>query len=279
MRREVRKKGREVVPALLITASSIISREQTRLFLESRRVHNRRMALFHRDQGSGPALLLLHGFTGSGEDWNHVFAEPLAGYRIITPDLPGHGRSANPRQDFKFSDVARDMFAMLDGLGIDRVRGIGMSAGANTLLHMATAQPSRIVAMIHVSGTPRFPDQARAIMKTMTEEGRSPEEWAEMRTRHHLGDDQIRALWRYAREFADDRDDMNFTATTLSTITTRTLIVHGDRDPLYPVEQAVELYRGIPDSSLWVVPNGSHGPIFGEQAAAFVAMTRSFLAG
>ena len=122
-----------------------------------------------------------------------------------------------------------------------------MSAGANTLLHMATQQPQRVIAMIHVSGTPRFPDQARAIMKTMTEEGRSQAEWAEMRGRHHLGDDQIRALWRHAREFADDRDDMNFTATTLSTITARTLIVHGDRDPLYPVEQAVELFRGIPN--------------------------------
>ena len=65
--------------------------------------------------------------------------------------------------------------------------------------------------MIHVSGTPRFPDQARAIMKTMTEQGRSEAEWAEMRGRHHQGDDQIRALWRHAREFADDRDDMNFT--------------------------------------------------------------------
>ena len=42
-----------------------------------------------------------------------------------------------------------------------------------------------------------------------------------MRIRHHLGDDQIRA-WRHAREFADDRDDMNFTAATLSTITART---------------------------------------------------------
>ena len=235
------------------------------------------MALFHRDQGSGPALLLLHGFTGSGEDWRHVFADPPAGYRIITPDLPGHGRSANPRQDFKFSDVARDVFALLDRLGIDRVKAIGLSAGANTLLHMATAQPSRIAAMIHVSGTPRFPDQARAIMKTMTEEGRSEAEWIEMRGRHHLGDDQIRALWRHAREFADDRDDMDFTAAALSKITARTLIVHGDRDPLYPVEQAVELFRGIPDASLWVVPNGGHGPIFGEEAAAFVKTATAFL--
>jgi pimeloyl-ACP methyl ester carboxylesterase len=142
---------------------------------------------------------------------------------------------------------------------------------------MATQQPRRIDRMVHVSGTPRFPDQARAIMRTMTEETRSEAEWAEMRGRHRLGDDQIRALWRHAREFADDRDDMNFTAGSLAAITARTLIVHGDRDPLYPVELAVELLRGIPNSALWVVPNGGHGPIFGDQAAPFVSTAVNFL--
>ena len=174
------------------------------------------MTLFVRDSAAGEPLLLLHGFTGSGEDWTHVFAEPLAGYRVIVPDLPGHGRSQNPRSDFKFADVARDVFALLDELRIDRVKAIGMSAGANTLLHMATQQPHRISAFIHVSGTPRFPDQARAIMQTLTEETRSEAEWQEMRGRHHLGDDQIRALWRHARAFADDRDDMNFTTASLA---------------------------------------------------------------
>jgi pimeloyl-ACP methyl ester carboxylesterase len=234
--------------------------------------------LFCRDNGEGEPLLLLHGFTGSGDDWQHVFAEPLAGYRVIAPDLRGHGRSTNPARSFKFADVARDLFGLLDHLRIDRVKAIGMSAGANALLHMATQQPSRIDAMIHVSGTPRFPDQARAIMKTMTEEGRSPAEWAEMRGRHHHGDDQIRALWRHAREFADDRTDMNFDAAKLSTITARTLIVHGDRDPLYPVELAVELFRAIPNAALAVIPNGGHGPIFGEQAPPFVRTAATFLA-
>jgi pimeloyl-ACP methyl ester carboxylesterase len=115
-------------------------------------------------------------------------------------------------------------------------------------------------------------------MQTMTEAARSAAEWAEMRGRHHHGDEQIRALWRHAREFALDRDDMNFTAATLSAITARTLIVHGDRDPLYPVEQAVELLRGIPNAALWVVPNGGHGPIFGEQAAPFIRTATAFLA-
>jgi pimeloyl-ACP methyl ester carboxylesterase len=233
--------------------------------------------LFYRDTGSGEPLLLLHGFTGSGDDWRHVFAQPIDGCRVIVPDLRGHGRSTNPSDTFRFADVAQDIFGLLDTLGIDRVKAIGMSGGANTLLHMATQQPSRVQAMVHVSGTPRFPDQARAIMRTMTAETRSETEWTEMRARHHHGDDQIRALWKYVRGFADDRDDMNFIAATLSRITARTLIVHGDRDPLYPVELAVELLRSIPAAALWVVPNGGHGPIFGEQAAPFVRTATAFL--
>jgi pimeloyl-ACP methyl ester carboxylesterase len=222
-------------------------------------------------------LLLLHGFTGCGDDWTHVFAEPLPAFQVLAPDLPGHGRAVNPRDTFKFADVARDMFAYLDGLGIDRVHAIGMSAGANTLLHMATQQPQRIDAMVHVSGTPRFPNQARAIMRAMGDGPANEAQWAEMRARHKLGDAQIRALFRYARAFADDHDDMHFSRTALAAITARTLIVHGDRDPLYPVELAVELLRSIPNSQLWVVPNGGHGPIFGDQAAPFVKTAAAFL--
>ena len=237
------------------------------------------LQLFYRDHGSGTPLLLLHGFMGTGDDWRHVFAAPLDGYRIITPDLRGHGRSTNPSGVFRFADVARDIFALLDRLGINRVSVIGLSAGANTLLHMATQQPSRIDALIHVSGTPRFPEPARAIMQSMTEDGRSEAEWTEMRGRHVHGDHQIRALWRHARGFADDRQDMNFDAASLSVIAARSLVVHGDRDPLYPVELALELYRAIPTAALWVVPNGGHGPIFGDQAGPFVTTSAAFLGG
>ena len=70
---------------------------------------------------------MLHGLTGSGEDWQHVFAHPLAGYRPIAPDLRGHGSSTNPGGQFRFADVARDMFALLDHLTIQRVKAIGLS--------------------------------------------------------------------------------------------------------------------------------------------------------
>jgi len=55
--------------------------------------------------------------------------------------------------------------------------------------------------------------------------------------------------------------------------------VHGDRDPLYPVELALEMYRSIPASALWVVPDAGHGPIFGSMAAPFVDTAVAFLRG
>src|SRR6185369_880282 len=152
------------------------------------------------------------------------------------------GRSSNPGGVFTHAQCARDVTALLDHLGVARFRAVGMSLGGNTLLHMASRQPDRAAAMVLVSATMHYPVQARAIMRQMTEEGRSPAEWAEMRGRHAHGDDQIRTLWRNARAFADDHEDMAFTPPRLATITTPTLIVYGDRDPLYPVEMAVDMY-------------------------------------
>jgi len=76
-------------------------------------------------------------------------------------------------------------------------------------------------------------------------------------------------LWEWHCGMEDSYDDMNFTPPSLSQITAPTLIVYGDRDFLYPVEMAVEMYRAIPRSALWVVPNRGHGPIFRDAAAQF----------
>ena len=56
--------------------------------------------------------------------------------------------------------------------------------------------------------------------------------------------------------------DMNFTGPYLSTITARTLIVHGDRDDFFPVEIPLQMYRSIPSAALWIIPNGTHVPIY-----------------
>jgi pimeloyl-ACP methyl ester carboxylesterase len=98
-----------------------------------------------------------------------------------------------------------------------------------------------------------------------------------MRQWHRQGDEQIRDLWAQGHAFKDSYDDMSFTPPQLATITARTLLVHGDRDPLYPVRLALEMYEAIPRSWLWVVPNGGHGPVFGESAGPFAETALAFL--
>lgn len=116
-------------------------------------------------------------------------------------------------------------------------------------------------------------------MREVSVESRSEDDWRAMRQRHHHGDAQIRALWEHAHAFKDSYEDVNFTLPLLATIQARTLIVHGDRDPLYPVSLAVDMHAAILGSYLWVIPNGGHGPIFGDRAEGFRESALAFLRG
>jgi pimeloyl-ACP methyl ester carboxylesterase len=229
--------------------------------------------------GSGEPLVLLHGFTGAGSDWKHVFDTAPDGFQTVTPDLRGHGHSTNPARTFTHRQSAQDVFGLLDHLGIRRCSAIGMSTGAKTLLHMATGQPDRLRVMVLVSATPYFPKQARDLFAQFTLDDLAEAEWAQLRTRHVQGDAQIQMLYDQGRDFSRSTDDMAFTASDLSAITARTLIVHGDRDPYYPVSLAFEMFAAIRRSWLWVVPNGGHGPIFGAASRSFAATSRAFLRG
>ena len=233
-------------------------------------------------RGEGEPLLLLHGGMGIGNDWRHVFPSDPPGYRVIIPDLRGHGASTTPPGAFTFKACADDVRKLLAHLKIELIKTIGMSMGAKTLLHLSTAHPPLVDAMVLVSGTPRFPDQLRTAARQFTREAFGQLSRAELeahRARHVHGDEQILALYDMTLSFATSHDDMAFMPASLATITARTLIVHGDRDPLYPVELAVELFHGIPRSALWIVPNGGHGPIFGERAAMFRTEALSHLRG
>jgi pimeloyl-ACP methyl ester carboxylesterase len=237
-------------------------------------------ATLHYDTyGDGEPLLWLHGFMGAGADWRYIIPEPPAGFQVIAPDLRGHGRSTNPSGTFTFRQAALDTTALLRHLGIQRTKAIGLSGGGITLLHMATAAPSSISAMVVVSAPPYFPAQARAVQAQFTWAMLSEHEQLLMRERHRHGAAQLDQLLAHARGFADSYDDVSFTPPSLSKITAETLIVFGDRDPLYPVSLAFELHYAIPRSRLWVVPNGGHGPVFGHAASGFAATALAFLRG
>ena len=236
--------------------------------------------MYFEDRGTGDPLLLLHGGMGIGGDWRHVFPEDPDGYRVIVPDLRGHGRSTNPSRAFTFRQCAQDVLALVEYLGLRTVKAIGLSMGAKVLLHLAAARPDVVSAMVLVSATPYFPASLRTTAAQFTQaalDALSDADRNALRARHVHGDAQIAALYEITRGFAESYDDMAFTPPQLGRIAARTLIVHGDRDPLYPVELALELYRAIPRSALWVVPYGAHGPVFGLWAPAFRAAALSHL--
>lgn len=235
------------------------------------------VTLSYRVVGHGEPLLLLHYFGGCGEVWT-PFIERLSGrYRLIVPDLRGHGRTTNPSGRFRHDEAATDILGLLDHLGLDRVRAIGLSSGGMTLLHVATREPERLTAMVLVGATSHFPAPARRIMAQSHPDSLTVDAFAEWSTCSTRGDVQTRATLMQFHGMKDSYDDMDFTGPRLGTIRARTLVVHGDRDEFFPVEIAVGMYEAIPQAALWVVPGGGHLPIFGDRAEAFVQEVLAFL--
>lgn len=234
------------------------------------------LELYFELHGTGEPVLLLHGFSGSSQDWAAVASDWSRDFQLIVPDLRGHGRSSVLATPFRHADASADILGLLDHLNVNTCKGLGVSGGGNVLLHMATRQPKRVEAMVLVSATPYFPAQARTIMRQYRDR-LPPEQWEVLRRRHPAGDTQIESLLASTTAFADSYDDMNFTPPYLSTIQARTLIVQGDRDPLYPVELSVEMAKAIPRSSLWIVPDAGHGPVLGARWPEFLKTAAEFL--
>ena len=233
--------------------------------------------LHYTDRGAGEPLLLLHGFGGCAATWNSVAEKLAQHYRLILVDMRGHGQSTNPSGKFTHAQSADDVRALLDELGIKRVRAVGFSSGGMTLLHLATSAPDRLSKVVLVSATTHFPDEARAILRAATIETMPPPVQQMYRQCASRGDDQVRSLVAEFRSFGDNHDDMDFKPADLAKIKASTLIIHGDRDEFFPVSIPVAMYQSIPDAELWIVPGGTHSPTAGAGESAFVMEVENFL--
>ena len=237
------------------------------------------MQMYYEVRGKGPPLVLLHGFFGCGSSWE-ALTGLASGYQLIIPDLRGHGRTTNPTGRFTHRQAAQDVFALLDQLGVQRFKAMGISTGGMTLLHMATQQRDRIEAMVLIGATTYFPAPARAVMRGVTTVDSLPPPVAQaLRACASRGQPQVEELVSQFHDFRNSYDDMSFTEPALQTIAARTLIVHGDRDLFFPVDIPVQLYEAIPRAYLWIVPNGSHVPIFDPQGRGFQELVLTFLRG
>ena len=113
-------------------------------------LHGDRVA--YQDVGTGPeALLLIHGMAGSSETWRAVLPQLSSRYRVVAPDLLGHGQSAKPRGDYSLGAFAVWLRDLLDELGISRATIIGQSLGGGVAMQFVYQHPDYCERLILIS--------------------------------------------------------------------------------------------------------------------------------
>lgn len=110
---------------------------------------------FYELGGQGEPLLLLHGFTGRGGNWQ-IVAPHLQGYQLLAPDLLGHGQSSAPADPGRYAmpHAAADLVALLDHLHLNQITVAGYSMGGRLALFFALAYPGRVKRLVLESASP-----------------------------------------------------------------------------------------------------------------------------
>ena len=154
-----RMAGRIVVLSLCLTlwgAQSPVVAQQPALDLDAltKVVTVNGLAFPVIDHGTGPAVLLLHGFPDSRFLWRHQVG-PLvnAGFRVIAPDLRGFGDAPKPSAvaDYRLQVTATDVIGILDALGVKQARIVGHDWGAALTWFLAATRPDRFERVVGIS--------------------------------------------------------------------------------------------------------------------------------
>jgi poly(3-hydroxyalkanoate) depolymerase len=237
------------------------------------RVEEHRLRVARR--GSGPPLLLINGLGAPIEMWEPL-ARRLDGHEVIAFDLPGSGRSQAPAVPMRMSGFARVAAALLDALNHRRVDVLGFSFGglvAQELSRRAPDRVRRLVLCATAAGVPGLPPHPLAFMLMATPlryYSRPLGAWMVPRIAGGLTARDARALRRdldYRQEHPPSvvgYAHQLFAATGWSShswlhrLGQRTLVLHGDDDPLVPLANARWMSRRIPDSRLHVLRGAGH---------------------
>jgi 3-oxoadipate enol-lactonase len=118
------------------------------------------VALHHVDEGPRDApVLVLSGSLGSTlQMWRPQLPALTERFRVVRVDHRGHGGSPVPDGPYAMADLAGDVLALLDSLGLERVAWCGLSLGGMVGMHLATEAPERLSSLVLCCTTAHFPD-------------------------------------------------------------------------------------------------------------------------
>lgn len=233
-------------------------------------------SLFYLSEGSGPAVVLLHGDSNSSAVWEPYLAELGQQHQVFAFDLPGHGRSDYLRSTFSDQGSAASLIEALEALGISSFHLVGHSIGGLIAYHMALQHPERVLSIVSISAPWRVPVESRRMASQISLETAPPPKVKQLRAWHPGGTPQISWILEQQRRMAADSTELAPTDEELQRVTPETLVVHGDRDELLPVSNALERAARLPRASLLILPGGSHGFIMeGGLASQLLAVALS----
>jgi 3-oxoadipate enol-lactonase len=253
------------------------------------------VSLHYERAGSGPALLLLHGIGSNSRSFRHQLVELSSGFDVIAWDAPGYGRSSDPEAPFSLEDLADCAAELLAELGIERAHVLGVSLGGVVAQLVYHRHPRRVRSLILADTNPgggalhepAHSDRVRERLESLERLGARG--MAEQRAPNLLSPGapspllaeiidimaEVRPAGYRAAALALGATDLT---PLLGEINAPTLVIHGDRDAVVPLETGRFLSEAIPGARLVVIPGAGHVSNQ-EQPAAFNAAVRDFLGG
>jgi pimeloyl-ACP methyl ester carboxylesterase len=251
-------------------------------------LHGERIA--YRDAGAGEALLLIHGMAGSSATWRAVIPELAKRYRVIAPDLLGHGESAKPRGDYSLGAFAAWLRDLLDELGIRRATVIGQSLGGGVAMQFTYQHRDYCQRLVLISSGGLGPD-LNWILRILSAPGAelvlpvvAPQPVLNLGNKlgswlASAGIQSPRAgeMWSAYCSLADRPTRQAFLRTLRSVVDYRgqavsalgkihvshglpTLLIWGEEDRIIPVAHGYAAHDAVPGSRLEVLPGVGHFP-------------------
>jgi 3-oxoadipate enol-lactonase len=250
--------------------------------------------IFYDSIGDGPPVVVLHPFPANHEFWHPAAQTLVSRYRVILPDLRGHGDSGAGQGPATMAKHAQDLARILDKEEIGRAAFVGVSIGGYALFEFWRQFRGRVAALV-LCNTKASADtpEARAgrlkaaddVLNRGTEpffESMMPNLIGETtrRTRPDLVDGALRMMRKMSPEdiaqvqrgMAERPDSME----TLKTINVSTLLVTGDEDVLTGVVEAELIQRNVVASQMKVVAQAGHFSPW-EQPGEVGRMLRQFM--
>lgn len=242
--------------------------------------------LYYEDHGSGPTVLLIHGWPFDSRSWEpQLHALLTAGYRVIAYDRRGFGRSSRPTTGYNFNTLADDLDVLLTSLDLRDVSLVGFSLGTGELArYIGTRGTNRLRSCVFIESlAPSFvksednPDgvdeaAVAAVQQAVLDDRFT---WLTgllsdfLNFDHNLGsrvsEDTVRNLWNAGAEaspyatWACVPTWLDDYAEDLERIDIPTLIIHGTADRILSIDgQGRRLHAALPDSELVEIEDGPH---------------------